>query len=91
MKPEQYNKLLTENVTETYKLSDEMAVSQVDKELKAIATKLRTADKMESIARKEAFISLKDHKENFANNPRCRLINPTKPEIGKISKAMHPR
>ena len=32
------------------------------------------------------FITLKDHKPNFRNNPTCRLINPTKPEIGKISK-----
>ena len=28
----------------------------------------------------------KDHKPNFANKPTCRLINPTKSEIGKISK-----
>ena len=29
---------------------------------------------------------MKDHKPNFKNNPSCRLINPTKSEIGKISK-----
>ena len=34
----------------------------------------------------EAFISLKDHKENFENNPKCRLINPAKSESGKLSK-----
>ena len=34
----------------------------------------------------EAFITLKDHKENVANKPSCRLLNPTKPEIGKVSK-----
>ena len=28
----------------------------------------------------------KDHKPNFANKPTCRLINPTKSEIGRISK-----
>ena len=28
----------------------------------------------------------KDHKPNFVNNPTCRLINPAKSEIGKISK-----
>ena len=36
--------------------------------------------------RKEAFVTLKDHKDNFANKPTCRLINPSKQEIGKISK-----
>ena len=34
----------------------------------------------------EAFITLKDHKENFVHKPSCRLLNPTKPEIGKVSK-----
>ena len=32
------------------------------------------------------FITIKDHKPNFQNNPSCRLINPYKPEIGKISQ-----
>ena len=34
----------------------------------------------------QAFISLKDHKENFENNPKCRLINPAESDSGKISK-----
>ena len=33
-----------------------------------------------------SFITLKDHKENFQNNPQVRVLNPTKCEIGKISK-----
>ena len=36
--------------------------------------------------KREAFISIKDHKENFENNPKCRLINPAKSDSGKISK-----
>ena len=32
------------------------------------------------------FITLKDHKENFTNHPTTRLINPSKNEIGGISK-----
>ena len=36
--------------------------------------------------KREAFISLKDHQENFENNPKCRLINPAKSDSGKISK-----
>ena len=34
------------------------------------------------------FSTLKDHKENFQNNPTVRLINPAKNEIGRISKAI---
>ena len=36
--------------------------------------------------KQEANIKLKDHKENFNTNPTTRLINPSKPETGKISK-----
>ena len=39
-----------------------------------------------SICVYSAYITLKDHKENFRSNPTCKLINPTKSEIGKISK-----
>ena len=35
---------------------------------------------------RESFVNLKDHKPNFNNNPSCRLLNPTKTEIGKISQ-----
>ena len=31
---------------------------------------------------------LKDHKPNFDNKPTCRLINPTKSEIGQVSKSI---
>ena len=31
-----------------------------------------------------AFIMLKDHKPNFNTDPKCRLINPSKSELGQI-------
>ena len=34
------------------------------------------------------FFTLKDHKDNFANNPQVRLINPAKNELGRISKVI---
>ena len=34
---------------------------------------------------REAFVTLKDHKEDFATNPKVRLINPCKPEVGKVA------
>ena len=34
------------------------------------------------------FITLKDHKENFLNNPKIRLLNPSKNELGRISKTI---
>ena len=38
------------------------------------------------MAQSRAFISLKNHKENFKNNPKCRLINPAKNNLGLLSK-----
>ena len=55
-------------------------------ELKHIADKLSIGNRIECMKKREAFISLKDHKENFENNPKCRLINPAKSDLGKISK-----
>lgn len=34
----------------------------------------------------DTFITLNDHKPNFTTNPKCRLINPLKSELGKVSK-----
>jgi len=82
----QYQKLLTDNITATYKKSSDSTKNSIDLEAKNIAGKLKIADRVESFARREAFITLKDHKDNFANNPKCRLINPAKSEIGLISK-----
>ena len=43
---------------------------------------------MEKLAEKEAFVTLKDHKPNFENSPKCRLISPAKSELGHISKVI---
>ena len=51
-----------------------------------MAAPLQVADRMDVIASKNAFITLKDHKDNFASNPKCRLINPAETEIDINSK-----
>ena len=53
---------------------------------KTIAEKLELDDRVEISASRDSFITLKDHKPDFINNPTCRLINPSKSEIGIISK-----
>ena len=47
---------------------------------------MEIADRVCKTELKNANITIKDHKENFINNPKCRLLNPTKTELGKISK-----
>ena len=36
----------------------------------------------------EAFLKIKDHKEGFSSTLFFRLINPSKADIGKISKSL---
>ena len=36
----------------------------------------------------ESYISIKDHKESFPNKTSCRLINPSKSNVGKTSKTI---
>ena len=57
-------------------------------ELQQITNDLSISDQVEIMASKEAFISIKDHKENFETNPKYRVINPAKSELRKITKNM---
>ena len=86
MDPNSYNELLHKNVIKTYKKIPAKVVHNIQNEAKGIAEKLNLADRINTTAQREAFITLKDHKPNFQNNPSCHLINPSKSEIGKISK-----
>ena len=83
---DQYQKLLRNNVTKHYQLADGRAYSDVNAETQVIAHKLRIADRLETMAKKEAYVTLKDHKDNFENALPCRLINPAKNEMGIVSK-----
>ena len=82
----QYNKLLRDNITKSYRPAPSRTYHDINVEARDIARSLEVADRMNCMAKKEAFITLKDHKENFASNLPCRLINPAKSEMGKISK-----
>ena len=39
-------------------------------------------------SKQNCFITLKDHKSNFQNNPTVRFLNPAKNELGRISKTV---
>lgn len=84
--PENYKKLLKKNITKDYKKSNVSDMKETNLEAKAIAEKLKIDDRVEVLQSSEAFITLKDHKQNFQNQPQCRLINPAKSEIGIISQ-----
>ena len=55
-------------------------------EAKRIAKKFSIDDKMEIMAQQQCFVTVKDHKEDFRSNPKFRLLNSSKSELGKLSK-----
>ena len=61
-------------------------VRKRNSEAKSIAKKLQLDGRIEQFTNKKSYVTLKDHKEHFENNPKCRLINPAKTEIGITSK-----
>ena len=83
-----YNKLLNENITKSYNKGDEN-VYRVNHEAKEIAKKIGITDKVECFVERDAFITLKDHKDNFQNNPKCRLINPSKSRCSNGLSSCH--
>ena len=83
---DEYNSLLEKNITKGYKKATKQQTKQVEQAEKTTAKALALENRMEAMAPKQAFITLKDHKPNFQNNPSYRLINPAKSELGKVSK-----
>ena len=81
-----HEKLLKENITKTYKKAPIKLEHSINLEAKNISKRLNLENRIECLAKNEAFITLKDHKENFKNNLPCRLLVPSKSELGHISK-----
>ena len=81
MDTQSYTELLQKNITKNYKKVPPGITNSIEAGAKTIAKKLHLDDRINTTAKREAFITLKDHKPNFANNPTCRLINPAKSEI----------
>ena len=87
MSKENYNKLFHDNITKTYKKTDSSMKDKIDKVAANIAKSFHIQDRVEPYAERKAFITLKDHKDNFRSNTKCRLLNPSKSEIGSITKS----
>ena len=83
-----YNKILKDNVTKTYQKTQSATKKEINIEAKKLANKFKIADKVDQMAEQQAFFTIKDHKHDFRNNPKYRLLNPAKTELGKLSKAI---
>lgn len=66
-----HDTLLANNISSTYRKANTDALNSINQEAKQIATDLNIEDSTERFSTKQAFITLKDHKENFPNKPTC--------------------
>ena len=79
---------LESNIARAYKNVGKETENNIAQEAKAISQKFCLEDRINNMVKIEAFIILNGHKDNFPNNPTCRLINPTRSEFGKVSKQL---
>ena len=85
---EEYNKKLHENVTSDYKVAAPDETDIVNLKSAEIAKDLNLGKRMHVQTTPEAFITLKDHKNEFMSRPSFRLINPAKSDVGKVGKQL---
>ena len=88
MEKDEYKKLLRVNITKTYKKSNGMKLRDINFAAKTIAERLLIVNRVEVMQETEAYITIKDHKDQFPNEISCYLITPSTSNIGKISKAI---
>ena len=59
---------------------------RINREARKVAKNFNVNDRVDTMKKQECFIILKDHKEDYRTNPKYHLLNPTKCQLGKISK-----
>ena len=88
MDKDQYTKLLNEIITKPCRKTNKNFVNKINKDAKKIAKPLSIDDRVQKIQESQIYTTVKNHKANFPHSSRCRLINPSKTDIGKISKTI---
>ena len=81
-----YKQMMFKEVVKNYKKAPPDLEKELNSEAKMLAHRLGIVDRVEKYNTKNCFITIKDHKSDFKTNPECRLINPAKTQIGRVSK-----
>ena len=84
--PEDYDRRFHDHITQDYRKSCLDDFNDVLRNDKAIAAALEIDDRVFATMPREAYSTYKDTKENFHENPKMRVLNPCKPELGRVSK-----
>ena len=72
--------------SQNHKLDHSDTITQINRDTAKFALKVNMIDRVGKLEEKSAYILLKDHKKNFPDKKQTRLINPTKTELGFVSK-----
>ena len=83
---EDYDRRFHDHITQDYKKGSLDDFNEVLRNDKAIAEDLEIDDRVFATMPREAYGTYKDTKENFHENPKMRVLNPCKPELGRVSK-----
>ena len=87
---EEYNKMRSDATIWAYQKANGNIKKGINEKGKEIAKKSFEIiiDRTDLNAESNRFITIKDHKQNFLNHLKVRLINPGKNELGRISKTI---
>ena len=82
---DKYKSLVDKEIQKNYRKEDPNNVTKINREHGKTVKELELEDRVFKTAPRNAFVTLKDHKPDFQTRPSVRLINPTKPVIGRIA------
>ena len=85
---DEYNKLTTDASSLAYKKVSDKFSNKVNANEKKIIENKAVVNRMFVNGSNSCFITLKEHKPNFFNNPKVCSLNPAKNELGRISKSI---
>ena len=83
-----HHQKLLYNVTKICQKVPSKVETSFNLKAKSMSIKLKISDRVKRIARTPAFVTFKDHKDNFCSNPMICLRNPSKTELGKVSEQL---
>ena len=85
---DEYKRIIINEITKDHRKLNETCdkVEKINSKASTLVTELGLSERVDRMEIKDAFASLKDHKTDFRNNPKMRLINPSKQNLGKASK-----
>ena len=72
-------------MTKTYKKANLSLPTKINIEAKHIAKEFNLDEKRKIMAKQHYFVTIKDYKPDFRTNPKYRLLNPAKSELGTLS------